>query len=92
MIIIEISDYSTTRRLTTEKPCSFDAPVDGIATLLKIPNRDQEIDEGGLRLQGLFKSGSDDEPLITVVTVVYNGAEYLEDTIKSVIEKTYDNV
>jgi glycosyltransferase involved in cell wall biosynthesis len=31
-------------------------------------------------------------PLITVITVVYNGAKYLEDTIKSVINQTYPNV
>jgi glycosyltransferase involved in cell wall biosynthesis len=31
-------------------------------------------------------------PLITVITVVYNGAKYLEDTIKSIINQTYPNV
>jgi hypothetical protein len=31
-------------------------------------------------------------PLITVITVIYNGAKYLEDTIKSVINQTYPNV
>jgi len=31
-------------------------------------------------------------PLITVITVVYSGAKYLEDTIKSVINQTYPNV
>ncbi|HAH56818.1 MAG TPA: glycosyltransferase, partial [Bacteroidales bacterium] len=29
---------------------------------------------------------------MTVVTVVFNGVEFLEDTIKSVIGQTYDNV
>ena len=32
------------------------------------------------------------KPLITVVTVVFNGVEYLEETIKSVINQTYDNI
>ena len=31
-------------------------------------------------------------PLITVITVVYNGAKYLEETIQSVINQTYPNV
>jgi len=31
-------------------------------------------------------------PLITVITVVLNGEKYLEETIKSVINQTYDNV
>jgi hypothetical protein len=31
-------------------------------------------------------------PLITVITIVYNGAKYLEQTIQSVINQTYPNV
>jgi len=31
-------------------------------------------------------------PLITVITVVYNGEKYLEETIQSVINQTYPNV
>lgn len=31
-------------------------------------------------------------PLITVITVVYNGEKYLEETILSVLNQTYDNV
>lgn len=48
--------------------------------------------EGGLRSQGFFKKSYHDKPLITVVTVVYNGDQFLEETILSVISQTYDNV
>ena len=47
---------------------------------------------GGLRTKGITKTSHPDEPLITVVTVVYNGAESLEQTILSVVNQTYDNI
>lgn len=79
--------------MSTEQPdCFNQADKNGDLTLLKIPDSDQKIAEGGLRLKGFFKVGTDDKPLITVVTVVYDGAEFLENTIKSVIEQTYDNL
>ena len=84
--------YPSTRRLTTEKPDCFDDSVDGVTTLLKTPDSDQKIAEGGLRMQEGYKPSSDDKPLITVVTVVYNGVAYLEETIKSTINQSYENV
>lgn len=35
---------------------------------------------------------NDIKPLITVITAVYNGEAYLEKTILSVINQTYENV
>ena len=32
------------------------------------------------------------QPLISIITVVYNGEKYLEQTIKSVINQTYNNI
>ncbi len=48
--------------------------------------------EGGLRTQGIYKRSLPDKPLITVITVVFNGASTIEDAIQSVISQTYDNV
>lgn len=49
--------------------------------------------EGGLRTRGLFNKKSEpDRPLVSVITVVKNGGKYLEGTIKSVINQTYDNI
>ena len=33
-----------------------------------------------------------DKPLITIITIVYNGEKFLEETILSVINQTYENV
>lgn len=48
--------------------------------------------EGGIRLKGIVKSHYSEKPLVSIVTVVYNGAEHLEETIMSVNHQTYDNV
>lgn len=47
--------------------------------------------EGGLRTQGQFKKSFDNLPLITLITIVFNGEKYLEETILSVIGQTYSN-
>lgn len=48
--------------------------------------------QGGLRLQGSIKEEILSLPLVTVVTVVYNGADVLAETIKSVLTQTYENI
>ena len=79
-------------------------PEDQFETILLQPEGAVRKGEGGLRTQGYCKFAgiipsplSDDalaetKPLITVVTVVFNGEKFLEETILSVVNQTYDNV
>ena len=39
-----------------------------------------------------FKKSSKNKPLISIITVVYNGEKFLEKTILSVINQTYENI
>jgi glycosyltransferase involved in cell wall biosynthesis len=47
---------------------------------------------GGRRERGEHRSGTAQRPLVSIITVVYNGAATLERTIQSVLGQTYDNI
>lgn len=85
-------NYSTTRVVTQEKPEIINNPEDKFETLLFLPDGENRKGEGGLRTKGYFKKSFENKPLISIITVVYNGEKYLEETIQSVINQTYDNV
>ena len=67
-------------------------PEGKLGLALCLPDDEGRHGAGGLRTQGYFKSSLPNMPLITVVTVVFNGEKYLEETILSVINQTYKNV
>ena len=99
MTILSINaNYSTTRRLSDAKPKIPQSSDTKFERLLLLPQHPQRKGEGGLRRQGSFKASDSDcgddskHPLITVITVVFNGAATLEKSILSVINQTYDNV
>ena len=48
--------------------------------------------EGGLRRNGIAGSKGGGKPLISVVTIVYNGERHLEQTIRSVVGQSYGNI
>lgn len=48
--------------------------------------------EGRSKIKGLGKTSKPDLPLVTVITVVFNGEEHIEQTILSVLNQTYHNV
>lgn len=85
-------NYSTTRLITEERPVVAINEEDALDSFLFLPTNTKREGEGGLRTKGYFKQSYQKQPLITVVTVVYNGEEYLEQTIQSVIHQSYDNV
>ena len=49
--------------------------------------------EGGLNTgQKLKQTNQSKHPLVSIITIVYNGDKHLEQTIQSVLNQTYDNI
>jgi glycosyltransferase involved in cell wall biosynthesis len=89
--------HSTTRRVINVTPRIIKSSDARFERMLFLSPNLQRKGEGGLRHDGYFKvsdsvQGIDCHPLITVITVVFNGEATLEKSILSVINQTYDNV
>ena len=98
-------EYSTTRRVSQVSRLPRETPGADSDSKLFLPPHPERKGEGGLRTQGYVKvaagidedaaKGGDREsrhPLVTVITVVFNGAKTLEQAILSVITRDYDNL
>lgn len=48
--------------------------------------------EGGLRTRGLFKTGTPEQPLVTIITAVYDNTTTFQRCIDSVLAQTYPHV
>lgn len=81
--------FSTTRCLSKQKPLNSEEETDSTISTL---DNSYVIGEGGLRTKGYFKNSHKDKPLISIITVVYNAEKYLEETINSILNQTYDNI
>lgn len=57
-----------------------------------LPQHANRKGQGGLRSRGYYKTNYRDKQLITVITVVYNGTDYIEQTLSNVIHQDYDNI
>jgi hypothetical protein len=65
---------------------------DPVSRALSLANMTAEQLRGGRRERGEQRSGTADRPLVSIVTVVYNGAATLERTIQSVLGQGYANI
>ena len=84
--------FSTTRRVVKgNQDIDFFRRTDEKNPLL-LPEKLDRVGEGGMRTKSYLKEGASNKPLISVITVAYNGSDHLEQAIRSVIEQTYDNV
>ena len=81
--------YSTLKNISNEAP-KF--PLGKVAgQYCRFPLGTGDID-GGLRLQGKYKKDTDDKPLITYITVVYNRVNTLLRCMESIWSQDYDNI
>lgn len=48
--------------------------------------------KGGLRIKGIEKKSETNLPLVSIITVVLNGENFLEQTFQSVFNQTYPNI
>jgi glycosyltransferase involved in cell wall biosynthesis len=78
--------YSTTSKLVKIKE------LDSEFRTFFLPIKQGRKGEGGLRTKGYIKRNFKNYPLISVVTVVFNGQFFLEKTIQSVIRQNYKNI
>lgn len=86
------NQYSTTRRVIKINQSTGICRISNAKNTSSPPEGANSNEEGGLRTQGYFKRSYSDKPLISIITVVYNGEQYLEQAIQSVVNQTYDNV
>jgi glycosyltransferase involved in cell wall biosynthesis len=95
------NEFSTTRLMTMEMPVIVNTPSSKVQSHLFLPPNPEGRGEGGLRTKGYFKQSYRETsevsekfavPLVTIITVVFNGEKHLEQTIQSVISQTYNNV
>jgi glycosyltransferase involved in cell wall biosynthesis len=84
--------YATTRMLTRIPPSIINHLGGKVKRCLVLAPSPLRLGEGGLRTQGLFKISQPGKPLLSILTVVFNSARFLEETILSVSNQDYENL
>ena len=51
-----------------------------------------QVNKGGTRIKSTAKKSSPNLPLVSIITVVFNGELALEETIQSVLKQSYPNI
>ncbi|MBS9383924.1 MAG: glycosyltransferase [Dolichospermum sp. BR01] len=85
--------YSTASLLIKDHPSVITETIrENNKSILFSSYNSQPLCEGGLSTKGFFKTSSRELPLVSVITVVFNGEKYIEQTIQSVINQSYANI
>ena len=86
------ADFSTTRIVSSSPPDGNAIANENFHSSLYLKPNQFRKGEGGLRVKWYYKKSRPDKKLVTIITVIFNGESYLEQTILSVINQSYDNV
>ena len=81
---------STTHNLTTTPPNLNENGMCG--RYLRMPDCQARVAEGGLRMNGKYKSSTLSQPLVTVITVVLNREQTIRQCLTSVLGQSYGNI
>lgn len=84
--------FSALQIITKHQSEIKNSAADKVKFMLFAPSSKNRKSDGGLRTRGDIKCNKMDKPLVSIITIVFNGEKYLEETIKSVLMQTYDNV
>jgi glycosyltransferase involved in cell wall biosynthesis len=86
------SQYPSSELIAGSAPHQYIESNINSDSLLAKHKTDKNSIEGGLRFKGICKRSLPGKPLISVITVSLNSASTIEETIRSVLNQTYDNI